>query len=64
LILREKISSGDAVWIYGSGTFAGQVAARAVDLGLEVLAFAITLIQEKLFQIRFKNSLLLIIPLL
>ena len=39
MIPSEKLLSGDAVWIYGSGTFASQVAARSVDLGLEILGF-------------------------
>lgn len=39
MIQSEKLFSGDAVWIYGSGTFASQVAAKAADLGLEILGF-------------------------
>jgi FkbM family methyltransferase len=39
MITSEKLLSGDAVWIYGSGTFANQVATRARDLGLEILGF-------------------------
>ena len=39
MIASEKLLSGDAVWIYGSGTFASQVAERATDLGLEILGF-------------------------
>jgi FkbM family methyltransferase len=39
LTIGEKISSGDAVWIYGSGTFASQIAARALDLGLKIQGF-------------------------
>ena len=39
MIQSEKLLSGDPVWIYGSGTFASQVAARSLDLGLEILGF-------------------------
>ena len=35
----EKLRSGDAIWIYGSGTFASQIAVKSVDLGLEILGF-------------------------
>ena len=35
----EKLRSGGAIWIYGSGTFAGQIAAKVAKLGLEILGF-------------------------
>ena len=39
MIRIEKLRSGDSIWIYGSGTFAGQVAVKSIDLGLDILGF-------------------------
>lgn len=39
MIQIENLRSGNAIWIYGSGTFARQIAVKSVDLGLKILGF-------------------------
>ena len=39
MIQGEKILIGDAAWIYGSGPFASQVAAKAIGFGIDILGF-------------------------